>query len=356
MPTSVPTSVPTAGSTSATASAPGRVNLIGEHLDYNGGWCLPIAIDRSTTATVTRSAGTASQFSSDQASPGWTGYVAGVLAALRVPDHLEVAITSEVPAGAGLSSSAALECSVALAVDALLDLGRSRDNLREACISAENDHVGVPTGGMDQTIALYAEAGTALLLDFATGSRRPVPFDPDAADVAVLVIDTGVRHALVHGAYAARRGDCEAAAQALGLQHLALATPSQVQAMPGGRIGRRARHVVTEQHRVASFVTALEGDDWLRAGELMTASHTSLRDDYEVSCPELDVAVAQALRAGALGARMTGGGFGGCAIALVPTPLVDDVRTSVAGGFTDYSWNAPTMFVVGASGAAQVLS
>ncbi|RNL65791.1 galactokinase [Nocardioides marmoriginsengisoli] len=332
------------------ARAPGRVNLIGEHLDYNGGSCLPIALDRTTTASV--AVGTGAR-RSDRATPGWTAYVDGVLAALGVEEPLDISISSDVPVGAGLSSSAALTCSVALAVDDLLGLGRTRDELCAATISAENDHVGVPTGGMDQTIALYAEPGTALLLDFATGTRTPVPFAPP--DLSLLVIDTAVRHALVDGAYAARRADCEAAATHLRLTHLAHATAEQIDALPGGRLGRRARHVATEQQRVQGFVTALQVGDWKEAGALMTASHASLRDDYEVSCPELDLAVERALEAGALGARMTGGGFGGCAIALVPDGLLDAVRISVADGFAGANANAPTMFVVGASGGAEVL-
>lgn len=298
---------------SVTASAPGRVNLIGEHLDYNGGRCLPIAIDLRTTATLTRAARGAVR--SEHA--GGEAYVHGVLAALGVDEPLDVAITSDVPVGAGLSSSAALTCSVAVAVDELLGLGRSREELLAAAISAENDHVGVPTGGMDQTVALHGSTGNALLLDFFTGTRTPTPWAPEAAGLRLLVVDTGVRHRLAQSAYADRRATCEAAAGRLGLDHLARATPADLARLDGEEQAL-ARHVVTEQQRVADLVLAAAAGDWAEVGRLMTASHASLRDDYRVSCAELDQVVDAALAAGALGARMTGGGFGGCAIVLAP--------------------------------------
>lgn len=344
----------------AEASAPGRVNLIGEHLDYNGGKCLPIAIDRRTTAIVRRGAGEVGTRTSDAQPEGrpaaWTQYVDGVLAALGVTEPLDVAVTSTLPVGSGLSSSAALVCSIALAVDALLGLGNSREQLLEATIRAENEYVGVPTGGMDQTASLFATPGHALLIDFADGSRTPVPLDLDAAGLSLLVIDTGVRHALIDGGYAARRSDSKEAASHLGVRALALADPDDLRRVPGGRIGRRARHVLSEQARVSAFVEAVTRADWDSAGALMTASHESLRDDYEVSCSELDLAVERALGAGAVGARMTGGGFGGCAIALVTSMTGPQVRESVEAGFADYGWHAPTVFAVEASRGAQLLA
>ncbi|MCW2754837.1 MAG: galactokinase [Marmoricola sp.] len=342
--------------TTVTARAPGRVNLIGEHLDYNGGCCLPIAVDLATTTTVSRSADGHPQYSSDAAAPGWTAYVSGVLAALGVEEPLEITVTSDLPTGAGLSSSAALECSIALAVDSLLDLRLSREDLMVACLRAENDHVGVPTGGMDQATSLFAEQGHALRLDFADGSRHLVPFDPGSDQLTVLVIDTRVSHALVDGAYAARRADCEAAASALGITHLAQATAEQIEGLPGGRLGRRARHVAREQERVTAFEGALGARDWTAAGALMTASHISLRDDYEVSCPELDLAVETATSVGALGARMTGGGFGGSAIALVAAESLENVEAAIRSAFTANSHDAPTLYRVEASRGAQVLS
>lgn len=337
-----------------TARAPGRVNLIGEHLDYNGGRCLPIALDLGTVAVVSRASETT--LASSAARPGWTAYVTGALAALGVEEPLRVEVTSDLPIGAGLSSSAALECSVALAVNELLDLGRTRDELMHACIRAENEYVGVPTGGMDQAASLFAARGHALLLDFADGARTPVAFNPGAAGLALLVIDTNLSHTLTDGAYAARRVDCDAAAQALRIPHLARATPEQIQGLPGGRLGRRARHVASEQQRVDAFVAAVGGADWDVAGALMTASHASLRDDYEVSCPELDLVVETAVQRGALGARMTGGGFGGSAIALVPVRVLDDVEGSIRSAFTVNGHDAPTLYRVEASRGAEVLS
>ncbi|HET6152905.1 MAG TPA: galactokinase family protein [Marmoricola sp.] len=340
----------------AEASAPGRVNLIGEHLDYNGGRCLPIAIDRRTTASVRHAAIGSGSRSSQTEPTGWTAYVDGVLAALGVTEAIDVTITTTVPLGAGLSSSAALECSIALAVDGLLGLGLAPEALRDACVRAETEYVGVPTGGMDQTISLFAAPGQALLIDVADGSRTPVPLDLSTAGLTLLVIDTGVRHALVDSPYAARRSDCEEAARQLGLPLLALADLDDLRKVPGGRIGRRARHVISEQARVLEFVDAAGHADWAAAGALMTASHESLRDDYEVSCPELDVAVERALGGGALGARMTGGGFGGCAIALVPAAVTEHLGQAVEAGFADYGWDAPTLFPVEASRGAQLLT
>ncbi|MCX6396121.1 MAG: galactokinase [Propionibacteriales bacterium] len=339
---------------SATASAPGRVNLIGEHLDYNGGLCLPIAIDRRTSATVRRAA--VSRRSSDVEPAGWTGYVEGVLAALAVDEPLDVAVSSTVPVGAGLSSSAALTCSVAVAVDALLGLGLDRDALAAACIRAENEHVGVPTGGMDQAAALYGAVGHALLLDFSAGSRTLVPFDPAGAGLDLLVVDTGVAHRLASSGYSDRRADCERAAAVLGLEHLAAATYEQLADLPEERLRRRARHVVTEQYRVRSFVAALQQSDWSEVGDLMTASHLSLRDDFEVSCPELDLVVTSALAAGALGARLTGGGFGGSAVVLCHADQRAGVSGRIIAEFARHARNAPTLYRVEASSAAAQVS
>lgn len=335
-----------------TASAPGRVNLIGEHLDYNGGLCLPIAIDRRTTATVRRSEVPGRR--SDAEPAGWTAYVDGVLAALGVEEPIDVAVSSTVPVGAGLSSSAALTCSVALAVDALLGLGQDRDALAAACVRAENEHVGVPTGGMDQAAALFGTAGCALLLDFASGTRTLVPFEPSAAGASLLVVDTGVTHRLATSAYADRRADCARAADRLGLRHLATASYEQLAGIEDERVRRRARHVVTEQYRVLSFVAALHRGDWAEAGDLMTASHLSLRDDYEVSCPELDLVVAAALAAGALGARMTGGGFGGSAVVLCREEDRLAVQGRVVADFARNGLDAPTLYRVEASSGAAV--
>lgn len=349
----------------ATARAPGRVNLIGEHLDYNGGCCLPIALPQATTTTVRRSPDASTRVTSGELSwsgnpdaepEGWAAYVLGVLHALEVQEPLTVTISSDVPVGAGLSSSAALECSVALAVDQLLGLDRSRDQLVAACVRAENQYVGVPTGGMDQTTSLYAEPGHALLLDFARGTRVPVPCDPTRADLALLVVDTRVSHRLTDGSYADRGAECRQAAALLGIDHLAAARYEDLPRLPEEHLRRRARHVVTEQARVLACASALHDGDWDEVGALMTASHLSLREDFEVSCVELDTVVAAALGAGALGARMTGGGFGGSAVVLAPLELVDLVRRRIADSFASHGWDAPTQVQVEASRGAQVLS
>ncbi|MET3963885.1 galactokinase [Marmoricola sp. OAE513] len=332
---------------STAARAPGRVNLIGEHLDYNGGRCLPIAIDRTTTATVDLAE--VPRRSSTASSRGWEAYVDGVLAELGVDQPLAVSVHSDVPVGAGLSSSAALTCSVALAVDALLGPGRSREELRDACIRAENEHVGVPSGGLDQTAALFSRPGTALLIDFATGDLSHVAFDPGADGVALLVVDSGVRHRLRDGSYGDRAAECRRAADELGLEHLAHAGYEDLGRLSEDSLRRRARHVVTEQLRVDAFAAATQDGRWQEAGDLMTASHLSLRDDFEVSCPELDLIVATALGAGALGARMTGGGFGGSAIVLCSEERVATVTDRI-------TQNAPTLFRVEASDGAQVLT
>ena len=325
------------------ASAPGRVNLIGEHLDYNGGRCLPIALPLRARARVVR----------DPDGSTSNPYVQGTLAALGVTEPLRVELDSEVPVGSGLSSSAALICSVALAVDRLLDLRLSDEQLLEACIRAETEHVGAPTGGLDQSAALFCRAGVALLLDFATGARTLVPFAPADDGVEVLVIDTGVSHANVTGGYGDRRRECEEAAGTLGVRRLVDASLAGL-----GRLGpvhrRRAMHVLTEQRRVDAFVGAAGGRDWVACGALMTASHRSLRDDFEVSCAELDTAVTASLAAGAFGARMTGGGFGGSAIALVPRDRLDDVRRAVDSAYAEAGWQRPSYHSGRASAGACV--
>lgn len=347
------------------ASAPGRVNLIGEHLDYNGGRCLPIALPQRTTVSVrpsttgqltVTSGGLSWAGIPGERAEGWAAYVVGVLWSLDLDVALDLTVTSDVPIGAGLSSSAALECATALAVDALLELGRSRDQLAEACVRAETEYVGAATGGLDQTIALQARAGEALLLDFADGSRSPVRFDPASAGLGVLVVDTRVEHRHVDGGFAARRADCEEAARILGIPLLAMAHDpmSGLMSLTDERLRCRARHVFTEQQRVGEFVLALDLGDWAEAGALMTSSHESLRDDFEVSCPELDAAVDAALDAGALGARMTGGGFGGSAIVLTPDP--DRVRAAISATFGERGWAPPAYLDAPASEGARVES
>jgi galactokinase len=349
--------------------APGRVNLIGEHTDYNAGLCLPIALAQSAYAAVgprddalvrVVSAQRVGSWEGEAAeATGWAGYAAGVVWALRaagvdVPG-VDIAVDSAVPQGAGLSSSAALECAVAVAVSGLVG-GIDPSVIVAAAMRAEAEIVGAPTGGMDQTIAMYAEPGHALLIDFADGSRRPVPWAPE--DLSVVVVNTGVTHDLADGAYAARRKDCEMACAELGIGSLrelgAAALSDGAAALSDGDEPwrSRARHVTSENQRVESFVTAVTKRDWTSAGALMTASHLSLRDDFEVSCVELDTVVDVALAQGALGARMTGGGFGGSAIALVADDRVNAVTTAIGTDFLQRGWRPPTFLTAEASGAA----
>jgi galactokinase len=343
-------------------AAPGRVNLIGEHVDYNGGLCLPMALPHATyaavaprdddTVTVTsRQQDDAFSARLDALGPGqatgWAAYAAGVLWALQqdgwdVPG-MDVVVDSRVPLGAGLSSSAAIECSVALGAAELT--GASLDDdlrgaLVRACMRAESDVAGAPTGGMDQTIALFGRAECALLLDCRDWSTTQVGWDPASAGVTLLVVDTRASHSLTDGGYESRRRDCETAARALGVDLLRDVEDADaaLAKLDDERIRRRARHVFTEIDRVRQAVHQLEAGDFEGLGRSFTASHVSLRDDYEVSAPELDVVVDTALGNGALGARMTGGGFGGSAIALVPTGSVDAVSEAVAAAFADHGW------------------
>jgi galactokinase len=360
-------------------AAPGRVNLIGEHVDYNGGRCLPMALTRVTAAAVRRRDDGRVRMSSDdpEAAPfegtitdlgpgsvdGWAAYVAGTLWALReagieVPG-MDVAVASDVPLGAGLSSSAALECAVALAAAELA--GRTDDPaLRHlvvrAAIRAENEVVGAGTGGMDQTVAMLAEEGAALLIDTRDFSTTPVQLGLAEAGLVLVVIDTRVTHTLADGQYGQRRHDCEQAARELGLTHLGEATAADVERLTDPRLQARARHVVGEIARVDRVVELVAAGRVAEIGPLLDASHASLRDDYEVSAVELDTVVAAATAAGALGARMTGGGFGGSAIALVPEVAVTEVERAVVNACAQRGLTTPATLVVTSGAAARRLS
>lgn len=349
------------------ASAPGRVNLIGEHLDYNGGPVLPIALEHRTfVAAAPRTDGrlvveslqrtdgalTISMQELDRGREGWAAYVAGVFWALGAQlEGVTLLVDGQVPLGAGLSSSAALECAVAFAVGGLTGTTLSGEDVVAACVRAENDFVGAATGRMDQTVAVFAEAGHALLVDFGDDSRRQVPWQPPGE---LVVIDTRVHHKLVAGEYADRRRSCEAAATVLGVSHLAAARQEDLERLEDPALRRRARHVVAETERVHRAVRALEAREWDHFGSLLTASHESLRDDFEVSSRELDLAVDAALGAGALGARMTGGGFGGSAIALAPPGGTKRVEEAVEAAFARADLEPPR-FVEGTSGGPAAL-
>ncbi len=369
----------------STWSAPGRVNLIGEHVDYNDGLVLPFALPMTTTARVTlTSSGNVTVCSADVDQPvtfgvdvepgdvtGWSAYVAGVVWALNdLISHtgkaddarpggirgLEVEISSDVPVGAGLSSSAALECSVACALNDALELRLDRPTIASVARRAENDFVGVPTGAMDQLASMLCQEGYALLLDCRTMETRQVSFDPGHADLTLLVIDTHAGHELSGSEYGDRRKACEAAAARLGLGSLRDADPDQVASLDDPVLQRRARHVVTEIERVHEVVSVLDTGRVQDIGGFLTASHESLRDDFEVSVEELDVAVDAALAAGALGARMTGAGFGGCVIALCRNADVGEVEASVRAAYDQRDWVAPSIWpTTPAQGAAPAL-
>jgi galactokinase len=354
-------------------AAPGRVNLIGEHTDYNQGLCLPIALPHATYVAVARrgddriSVGSrqrddAFESTLGELSPetidGWAAYAAGVAWALQdegieLPG-VDLLVDGRVPLGAGLSSSAALECATALALCAAAGVEPDREVLVRACMRAESEVAGAPTGGMDQSVSLYAERGHALLLDFRSGDRRQVPWDPPGH--TLLVVDTRASHELTDGGYASRRADCEEAASTLGLDSLREATEQDLDRLEG-RTRVRAKHIVTEITRVDATVAAITQGDWERVGALFDESHASMRDDFEISTPELDVVVETAREHGALGARMTGGGFGGSAIALVPTDAVATAADAIASAFAEQGWDAPASLTAPASpGAGEVLT
>ena len=371
-------------------SAPGRGNLIGEHTDYNGGLVLPFALPHRTYAAMTRrsdrtvrlvsaqEAGTVVTVDLDTVAPGtvtgWAAYVVGVAWALEQAGAtlggFDVAITSCVPYGAGLSSSAALEGSVAIGLDTLFELGHGADDagrqhLVAACIRAENEIAGAPTGGMDQAAALRSQEGHALLLDCRSLEVRQIPFDLASDGLALLVVDTRAPHALVDGQYAARRTTCEAAAAVLGVETLrevtdldaaltTLAAPGALDASGQDPevTARRVQHVVTEIARVGEVEALLDSGRTSEVGAVLSAAHASLRDDYEVSCHELDVAVDAAVHAGALGGRMIGGGFGGSAIALVRVEDAEQVAGEVAAAFESEGLRAPGFLVAVAGGPA----
>ena len=358
--------------------APGRVNLIGEHLDYNGGPCLPIALPHLTVAAVARRTDHRLTVTSlQQDAPyeadlgaigpgqvtGWPAYVAGVVWALREAGHrvggVDLVVDGDVPAGAGLSSSAALECAVALAVDEVFGLGLERAALARLAQRAENHFVGVQSGVMDQSASLLCREDHALFLDTRTLQVEHVPLDLHTAGLALLVVDTRAPHRLADGEYAARRRDCEQGAAVLGLPYLrdldVDGLPAALRRLEDDTIRRRVRHVVTENARVLDTVDLLRSGRVGDTGSLLTASHASLRDDFEVTVPELDTAVDAALQAGALGARMTGGGFGGCVIAVVPVDATDHVTDAVRRAFDERGFAPPEAFVTTASPGARRL-
>ena len=335
------------------ASAPGRINLIGEHTDYNGGFVLPCAIDRRiAVAAGTGEGGLYSADFDETREPGerddsWADYPRGVAWAMGEKGHetgsFRAAFAGDVPLGSGLSSSASIEAATALALDALLETGMGRKDLAVLCQRAENDYVGVASGIMDQYASLLCEAGAALLVDCRSLEAKSVPLDLAAAGLALVVCDTRVERGLADTGYNDRRSTCESAASTLGLEELREATEEDLKRLSGEEL-KRARHVISENARVLEAVEALNNNDFDHFGRLMYASHASLRDDYEVSTPELDTFVETARQHGATGARLTGAGFGGCAIGLVPKAQSDEVKRACKRSFADADFEDPAFY------------
>ncbi|MCA0335514.1 MAG: galactokinase [Actinobacteria bacterium] len=368
------------GKADVVARGPGRVNLIGEHTDYNSGLALPFAIGQATVVAVRERTDDLVIVSSDQFNepvrlrldqirpgqvPGWAAYPLGALWGLLgagVPRDrwrgFEASFVSDVPSGAGLSSSAAIECALLVALDHLWGLGLDSAALAAAGQRGENDVAGAPTGVLDQTAVLNGRREHAVLVDARSGDVELVPLRLACAGLVLAVVDTGVSHAHSTGGYAARRASCERAAAQLGmesLRELGVEDLAAASAQLGAEDARRVRHVVGENARVLETVNALGVGDLDRMGGLMTASHVSLRDDFEVSCSELDLAVEASLAAGALGARMTGGGFGGSAIALVREADLEAVETAVRSAFDRRGFGPPRVFSVQPEDGAAVV-
>jgi galactokinase len=383
--------------------APGRANLMGEHTDYNDGYVLPFALGQGVTAAAAARPGrqltlcscqepaAAVQIALDGLAPGqvtgWAAYPAGVAWALEAAGHPVpgacIAIDSDLPAGAGLSSSAALECATALALTELAQtelaqaeraqtelaqteragLTIPRRELVAIARRAENEFVGVPSGIMDQSASLLGQADHALLLDCLTLDTSQVPFDPAAAEASLLLVNTRATHDLVDGEYGQRRAECEEAARRLGISSLrSLTTPAEADQLADPVLRRRARHVVADNQRVLDVVALLSAplgtpaEIYRDIGELLTESHASLRDDFEISWPEADATVTAALAAGAFGARMMGGGFGGSVLALVPATAAGPVRGAVTAAFARHAWTPPEFLDAVPSASARRLT
>ena len=357
------------------AAAPGRVNLIGEHIDYSKGFVLPFAINDRTLVAARKRDDSIVRIASVQrrnkivtvdindVKPGlkgeWERYALGVLWSMGINTGVDLIIDGHVPLGAGLSSSAALECSVATAMNHLFDLGFNLEELARLTQKAENQYVGVPCGIMDQSVSLMATHGFALLLDCRDLSTRNIPFDVASHGLELLIIDTQAHHALTDGGYAERRASCESVASKLGVKSMRELTMVTLDAARN-QITEieyvRARHAVTEMKRVLDCVEALSAGDFLKVGQLLNASHVSLRDDYTVSCPELNAAVDASLTAGALGSRMVGGGFGGSAIALIEASKTAQTIDVIEKAFAERKFKSPRFFTSLPSQGAELLS
>ena len=359
--------------------APGRVNLIGEHTDYNEGFVFPFAIDRNTTATIAlrsdQTVRVASTFS-DQVhetdlraiakneNNGWAAYPFGVAWAIAklantAGTGFDCFIDSNVPVGAGLSSSAAIECSVGVALNELWATNLSKPELARAGQLAENEIVGAPTGIMDQSASLLGKADHGVFLDCQSFQSEVVTLGFEKAGLTLLVIDTNVTHRHSDGGYAARRASCELGAKLMGvpsLRHLSIDDLTKAKNLLDGTTFRRVRHIITENERVVKTLETLKTLGPTAIGNLMYESHESMRDDFEISVDELDLAVEAAISAGAVGARMTGGGFGGAAIALTPNNLLETVQNRVTESFEKQGFKAANIFKVKPSDGASRLA
>ena len=357
------------------ASAPGRVNLIGEHVDFLDGFVLPFAISDTTTVAIAKNSSNKIRCASIQkkgvvstidcaniapkSGEAWARYPIGVLWSLGIETGIDILVDGQVPLGAGLSSSAALECAVATAINELFNLGLTLPELARAAQRAENIYVGMPCGIMDQSVSLMATEGNALLLDTRDLSIEQIPFNIAPLGLELLVIDTQVHHALVDGGYAERRASCEKAIADLDITSLRDISISEFVARKpelDEKTYLRAFHGITEMQRVLVAVTLLKAGDFVGFGEIVTAAHISLRDNYTVSCPELNLAVDTALKFGALGSRMIGGGFGGSAIALIKAKDSDLIKNEIKSGFMKARFKSPRFFSALPSAGARIIN
>ena len=363
------------GNPEIVCEAPGRVNLIGEHVDYCDGFVMPFAISDRTYAAIKRRSDRKIRISSMQrpdeifetsladlqpdAEGGWERYICGVIWAFGdyITNGLEILVDGHVTLGAGLSSSAALECSVAFGLDQLFNTEFSLAQLAKLAQRAENEYVGMPCGIMDQSVSLMAQAGNALLLDCRDLSTEQIPFDLASAGLELLIIDTQAHHALVDGGYAERRASCESATVKLGIKAL---RDCSIVHLEDSRKKlteleyMRAKHVVNDIKRVHECVESLKNNDFAAVGNILTKSHASLRDVFEISCPELNLAVDTALENKSLGGRMIGGGFGGSAIALFKVADIDQAKRAIAAAFKEAGFREPRFFTSLPSAGAKV--